>query len=505
MPGFDFQSGLCLAEPVAELGFSKRERTASVVVVLAVFMTNLDLWIVNVALPAMGQSFSHGGRPASLGDLSWVLNAYAITLAALLVVLGRIGDRIGQRPVFLAGVVVFTLASVGCALAPSLGVLVVARIAQAAGAAAQLPTSLALLLAAVPAERRTRATRSWAAVGGLAAAAGPVLGGLLVQVDWRWVFVVNLPIGAATVAAGLAVLPKPVARETGALPDVWGAVLVTAAVASLSGALVQAPDWGWTAARTLALIAVAVVAGAWFLRRSARHRTPLLELHLLRLPRFGAANAGTFIFGTAFAIMLLSNVLWCQDVWHWSALRTGLALVPGPALVPVVTVLTARAAHRFGHGPLVAAGGALFAAGLGWRAAFVSVSPDYVRDLLPSMVLGGVGVGLALGTLVAAGVQSLPGDRAATGSALVNSVRQISSTVGVAVLITILGSRVTADSASDFRLAWCLGAGLSLVAAVIGVQLARTAPPAPGVVPVPPAEPARQPVQAGADGGETGA
>jgi MFS family permease len=182
-----------------------------------------------------------GIRP---GDLSWVLNAYAITLAALLVVIGRMGDRIGQRPVFLAGVVVFTLASLGCALAPTLWVLVLARVVQAVGAAAQLPTSLALLLASIPAHRRTRATRGWAAVGGLAAAAGPVLGGLLVQVDWRWIFVVNLPIGALTLAAGLVWLPKPAAREDGRLPDPWGAVLVTAATAALSGALVQAPTWG---------------------------------------------------------------------------------------------------------------------------------------------------------------------------------------------------------------------------------------------------------------------
>jgi EmrB/QacA subfamily drug resistance transporter len=458
-----------------------------VVVVLAVFMTNLDLWIVNVALPAMGQSFGSGGAAASLGALSWVLNAYALTLAALLVVLGRLGDRVGQRPVFLAGVALFTLASLACAAAPTLWVLVLARAVQAVGAAAQLPTSLALLLAAVPAERRTRATRSWAAVGGLAAAAGPVLGGLLVQVDWRWVFVVNQPIGVLTIVAGLVALPRPAARETGRLPDLTGALLVTVAVASLSGALVQAPDWGWTAPRTLALLAVAVLAGGWFARRSARHERPLLELSLLRLPRFGSAGAGTLLFGVAFAVMLLSNVLWCQDVWHWSALRTGIALVPGPALVPVVTVLTARAAQRFGHGPLVAVGGALFAAGLVYRAVFVSVTPDYVRDLLPSMVLGGIGVGLTLGTLVAAGVQSLPADRAATGSALVNSVRQMASTIGVAVLVTILGARVDAGSVDAFRGAWVLGAVLSLATAVVGVRLARPrrAAVAPAVAPAP--------------------
>jgi EmrB/QacA subfamily drug resistance transporter len=472
----------------ASVGKSNRSRVAAVVVVLAVFMTNLDLWIVNVALPAMGASFGSGGAAASLGALSWVLNAYALTLAALLVVLGRLGDRIGQRPVFLAGVGLFTLASLACAAAPTLWVLVLARAVQAVGAAAQLPTSLALLLATVPAERRTRATRSWAAVGGLAAAAGPVLGGLLVQVDWRWVFVVNLPIGVLTVVAGLLALPRPAARETGRLPDLLGALLVTVAVAALSGALVGAPDRGWTAPPTLALLAVAVVAGGLFARRSARHERPLLELSLLRLPRFGSAASGTMLFGVAFAVMLLSNVLWCQDVWHWSALRTGVALVPGPALVPVVTVLTARAAQRFGHGPLVAAGGVLFAAGLVYRALLVSPTPEYLRDLLPSMVLTGVGVGLTLGTLVAAGVQSLPADRAATGSALVNSVRQIASTVGVAVLVTILGARVDAGSVGVFRAAWVLGAVLSLATAVVGVRLAR--PHRAAVVPVVAAAPA---------------
>jgi EmrB/QacA subfamily drug resistance transporter len=433
-------------------------------------MTNLDLWIVNVALPDLGTSFA----PATLGNLSWVLNAYAITLAALLVVVGRLGDRVGQRPVFLTGMIVFTAASLACALAPTLWVLVVARVVQAAGAAAQLPTSLALLLANVPTDRRTTATRAWAAVGGLAAAAGPVLGGLLVQADWRWVFVVNVPIGVFAVLAGRAVLPRPATRETGPLPDMGGAALITIAVAALTGALVQAPDWGWTSPGTLILLAAAVGAGAWFLTRTARHPSPLLELHLLRHSRFGLASTGTVVFGIAFAIMLMSNVLWCQDVWHWSALQTGVALVPGPALVPIVTVLTVKTASRLGHGPLVTAGGILFAAGMAWRALFVSPVPDYVRDLLPSMLLTGTGVGLALGTLVAAGVQALPPNRAATGSALVNSFRQISAAIGVATLVTILGTHVNTSSTNDFRVAWLLGAALSLATTATGLALTRT-------------------------------
>jgi hypothetical protein len=218
---------------------------------------------------------------------------------------------------------------------------------------------------------------------------------------------------------------------------------------------------------------VAMAGTGWFALRSVRHARPLLELHLLRLPRFGVAATGTFVFGVGFAIMLLSNVLWCQDVWRWSALRTGLALVPGPALVPIVTALTSRAVRRLGHGPLVVTGGILFAGGMVWRAVFVSVTPDYPRDLLPSMILTGAGVGLVLGTLIAAGVQSLPEGRAATGSALVNTARQISSSVGVAVLVTILGARVSSGSAGDFRLAWILTAVLSLATSAVGILLMR--------------------------------
>jgi MFS family permease len=173
------------------------------VVVAAIFMSNLDLFIVNVALPSIGRDF--GG--ASLAGLSWVLNAYAIVFAALLVPAGRLGDRTGQRRVFLAGIAIFTLASAACAAAPDLAVLVAARVVQAAGAAALIPTSLALLLAATPPDKRPGRVRAWAAVGGVSAALGPVAGGLLVQLDWRWVFLVNLPIGVAALVAGSRGLP----------------------------------------------------------------------------------------------------------------------------------------------------------------------------------------------------------------------------------------------------------------------------------------------------------
>lgn len=446
----------------------------------AVFMSNLDLWIVNVAFVAIGRSL---GGTAS--DVSWVLNAYAVTLAALLIPAGRLGDRVGHRRVFLAGVAVFTVASLACAAAPGLGWLVAARVVQAAGAAAQLPTSLALLMAAVSAESRTHAARTWSAVGAVAAVCGPVLGGLLVALDWRWVFVVNVPIGVLTLAAGLRVLPHPPARPREPLPDLAGAALLTVAVAALTGALVQAPTWGWTSARTVVLLVAAALAAAAFLRRCLRHAHPMVELHLLRHRTFGVANAGTAAFSAAFAIMLLSNSLWCQDVWHYSALRTGFAMAAGPLMVPFVTAWSQRLVHRVGLAVLTSTGSVLFGVGLVWRVVFADPAPDYARDLLPSMLIGGTGVGLALGSFIAAAATALPAERAATASGTVNSVRQVASALGVAVLVTVLAG--TGSVLTDYRVAWWIGAGLSVVAAGIGLGLRR---PAGAPAPAPAAAPA---------------
>ncbi|NUR31372.1 MAG: MFS transporter, partial [Catenulispora sp.] len=297
-------------------------RVVFAVVASSVFVANLDLFIVNVALPAMGRSF-HG---SGLTSLSWVLNAYAIVFAALLVAAGRFADRVGHKPVFLAGLMVFTLASVACAASPGVAVLVSARVLQAAGAALLMPTSLALLLATTPAERRAHAVRMWASIGGIAASLGPVAGGLLVEAGWRWVFLVNVPVGIAAVLAGIRVLPaRPPGHDgdRGAFPDLFGAALLTAAIAVLALGLIKASTWGWTDARTLGCLAFAAVATVGFLMRSARHPAPIVTLPLFRIRGFSAASAGLTLFSVAFAAALLGAILWIQDVWGWSAVRTG--------------------------------------------------------------------------------------------------------------------------------------------------------------------------------------
>ncbi|WP_197283753.1 MFS transporter [Mycobacterium sp. Marseille-P9652] len=433
------------------------------VVVTAVFMSNLDLWIVNVALVDIGRGF--GSR---LPDVSWILDAYAIALAALLIPAGRLGDRMGHRHVFLGGVAVFTIASACCAVAPDLAVLVAARVLQAVGAAAQLPTSLALLMASVPPHRRTNVARGWAAVGGLAAVCGPVFGGLLVTLSWRWVFVVNLPVGVLGWLVGRKVLPSGEARRSEPMPDFAGSVLLVVAVAALTGALVQAPTWGWTGSGTVGLLLLAAFGAAAFVWRSSRHPRPLLELPLLRIRNFAIANIAFFAFSAAFAIMLLSNSLWCQQIWKYSVLHTGLAMAAGPACVPIVTFASSRLVHRIGPGPVAAIGSVTFVAAVVWRIAFARITPHYATDLLPSLLLSGVAVGLTLSTLMAAGATALPPVRAATGSALVNSGRQVASALGVAVLVTALGP---VGSVRDFVTGWWIAAAFAVAAAGISLTL----------------------------------
>jgi EmrB/QacA subfamily drug resistance transporter len=435
------------------------------VVAAGIAMVNLDLFVCNVALPSIGRAF-HG---AGLGDLSWVLNAYAIIFAALLVPAGRAADRIGRRTAFLAGVIVFALASAACAFATGVWMLVAARVIQAAGGALLMPASLGLLLSVAPPARRAAAIRGWTAIGGVAAALGPVVGGLLVEASWRWVFLINVPVAAVTLVAGLRALPRAsatAAEREGPRPDIAGAVVLTAAVGVLALALVKADSWGWSSARVLGLIAAAVVLGAAFAYRSARHAAPVIELHLLRRPAFGTATAASVLFGTAFGAMLLLVTLWCQDVWGWSALRAGLAVAPGPLMVPFLAVGAGPLARRVGPGPVAALGCAVYAGGcVFWRLS-LELTPDYPAHMLPGMLMTGIGVGLTLPTLVSAAVSAVPPARFATGSGIVTMARQLGIVLGVAVLVTVLGAPVGSGSASGARALAAFGHGFVLIGAL---------------------------------------
>jgi EmrB/QacA subfamily drug resistance transporter len=445
-------------------------RAVLTIVSAGVVLASLDLFIVNVALPQMARDFHVSGT--GLSSLSWVLNAYAIVYAALLVLLGRVSERYSRERGFLLGVAVFVAASAACGAATSVAMLVAFRIVQAAGAALLTPTSLALVLASFPPERRHGAVRAWTAVGGLAAALGPVVGGLLVAASWRWVFFVNVPIGLVALAVGWRRLPRVPGHRVPA-PDALGAALVTGGVGALALGLVNGGSWGWGDVRTVTALIVAVAALASFAAHTLRARNPLIDPALFRLRPFTGASAVALLFSAAFGAMLLSRVLWAQDVWHWSALSTGLAIAPGPLMVPVFSFLVAgRLIARFGPGPVIAAGSTIFAAGVAWWALAIGLRPDYVGDWLGGMLLTGIGVGLTLPTMMATGASSLPPHAFATGSAVVNMLRQIGLAIGVAVLIAILGSpHSPLDALHVYQRATWVIAATSFVSGVVGLVL----------------------------------
>jgi EmrB/QacA subfamily drug resistance transporter len=438
-----------------------------VIVCAGVVLASLDLFIVNVALPDMAQDLG----AHSLGELSWVLNAYAIVYAALLVLFGRLAEGYARERGFLLGVAIFTLASAACGAATGVWMLVAFRIVQATGAALLTPTSLGLVLATTTPERRHGAVRAWTAIGGLAAALGPVLGGLLVAASWRWVFLVNVPIGLAALAVGVLRLPHVPGHKV-ERPDPLGAALVTLGVGALALGLVKGADWGWTSTATIAVLAGAAGLLASFVARCLHVRNALVDPALFRVRTFSSASLIGLVFSTAFGAMLLSIVLWCQEVWGWSALQTGLAIAPGPLMVPLFSFLVAgHLIARLESGATIAAGATIFAGGAAWWLAMATAtSPNYLTAMLPGMLLTGIGVGLTLPTFMATAASSLPPQSFATGSGVVNMMRQVGLAVGVALLVAILGTPATlAESNTAFHRAWTLIAAISLLAALIAM------------------------------------
>ena len=440
---------------------------------IAAFMGFLDVTIVNIAFPDMRASFAG----VSLAHLSWVLNAYNILFAAALVPAGRLADRFGRRRFFFAGAILFLAASAFCGIAWNVDVLIASRAVQAVGGAILVPTSLGLVLPEFPLERRATATALWGATGAVAAATGPSLGGVLVEwQSWRWVFFVNLVIGIPALVAARRLL-RETRDETASFPDPVGAILLAAAVGSLSLAIVEGPSWGWSSGRVIAAFAAAAVLAPLVGLRSARHPSPIFELALFRVRSFAVANTAATIFAAGFYALLLCNVLFLTGVWHYTVLRAGVALTPGPIMAALSAPIGGRLSDRFGQRVVAVPGGLFFAAGALFFLLVPGVRHAYASHFLPGMILTGIGVGLSFSGLGSAAVAELPRVRFATGSAINATCRQIGAVVGIAVLIAILGSRHGGDPMTAFHHAWLAmvvtGASAGIVATMLGRVRAR--------------------------------
>ena len=472
------------AAPPEQAGpVSDARRVTAVVAVLslAVFMSSLDLFIVNLAFPSISRQYPG----TSLSSLSWVLNAYTIVFAAVLVPAGRWADRIGRRRFFVAGLAAFSLGSLLCGVAPGVAALIAARVVQAAGAGAMVPASLSLLLAAVPAPARPKALGTWSALGALGAALGPVIGGSLVQVNWRWVFWVNLPVGVAAMILAVKVVPESKDERSSGRPDLIGAVLLAAAVGLVALALVKAPGWGWGSASFIGLLAASLACGTAMVIRSKRHHSPVIELELLRSRTFSGAFGASILYYAGFGAFVLSTVEFLTGVWHYSAVLAGLAIAPGPLMVlPFARIAAPRLAAWLGSPGRVAVIGCAVNAGaqLLWLSR-IQAEPAYLTHLLPAQLLGGAGVGLTIPSLLGAGSTSLKPGSFGTGSGILNMARQIGTVLGVAGLVAILSRVSRTDPVAAYRHGLVLVIAFFAAAGVVSAVL-LTARPVPQADPM---------------------
>jgi EmrB/QacA subfamily drug resistance transporter len=443
---------------------------------IASFLAQLDVWITNVGLPAIG----HGVGAGSLSDLSWVLNGYAIVYAALLVPAGRLADRFGRKAGFVLGLLVFGAASLGAALSGQIWVLVGFRALQAVGAAVLTPASLGLVLTSAPPDKVGKYVKIWFTSGALSAASGPVMGGLLVLASWRWLFLINIPVVVLAVVLAVRFIPDSRHVQDIRFPDLLGGVVLIVAVGAFALALVEAPDWGWSSSRVIGAFVLAAAAAVVFIWRSARHPVPVIQLGLFRDRIFTAANIAAMLAFAAFSILLLSAILWLQGHWHYSAIRTGLASAPGPVLFAVFAGVAETVQQRFRIpvGRIAAAGLLIAGVGAVLFTVLVHNDPSYLTGFLPCWLLAGIGFGLAVPATISSATVDLRPEEAATGSAIVSMGLQIGAVIGISVLVAILGLASGAAGLTVYRHAWFVAVGIIAVAGAVVFAISPAREPA---------------------------
>jgi EmrB/QacA subfamily drug resistance transporter len=430
---------------------------------IAVFLVSLDTTMLYAAFDAMRASFGE----ATAADMSWVLNAYTVIYAAMLIPAGGLADTHGRKKIFMLGVTLFLAASAACGLSGNVSWLIAARVVQAIGAALLTPASLSMVLAAFPQSRRAVAVSLWGAVGALAAAVGPSLGSFVIAtVGWQWAFYINLPLGALSLWKGVSILKE--ARLTDASRrhvDLVGMLLLIVAVGAIALSIVQLASPAWSRTELIGAAMTGVIAFIAFIAWARVAKAPLVHLSLFNNRTYSYVNLATFSFGMAFSMMFFAFFFYMRGIWHYSLPLAGLAITPGPLLVMPVAIVSGRLAARFGHRPLLVAGALIYACSGLWYLLVPGLVPQYLTHWLPGLVLSGIGVGMTLPSLSAAAVNRLPPDQYAVGSAVNQATRQIGSVLGVAVTVLLLGHAVL--QRSDFTPLYALHVTLGILTALL--------------------------------------
>src|SRR5580692_11160906 len=467
---------------------TQRSRTvwAFIVTSAALFMASLDNLVVTTALPSI-KAHLHAG----LAGLQWTVNAYTLTFAVLLLTGAALGERFGRRRMFTAGLALFTAGSAAAALAPGIGALIAARAVQGVGAAMLIPLTLTLLSAAVPPQRRGMALGIWGAVGGLAIAMGPLVGGAVVEgASWQWIFWLNVPIGIVLLPIAWTRLTE--SRGPSTSLDLPGLVLASVGLFGIVLGVVRGNDHGWTSITVLPAMVIGALLVAAFIAWEMRTRQPMLPMHLFRSRGFTLTNAASLLmfFGMFGSIFLLAQFL--QVVQHYSPLQAGLRTLPWTAMPVFVAPIAGALSDRIGGRPLLAAGLALQAIGLGWLAAVASPTVPYLT-LVPAFVITGVGMSLFFAPVANVVLSSVRRDQEGIASGANNAIRELGGVFGIAVLGAVFAARGSYASGTAFvsGLAPAVWVGAAAVAVASAValllpRLRKTATAAPA------AEPARE-------------
>ena len=448
---------------------------------IATFLVSLDTSIVVVAQRRIEEDLGHPTL------LTWVFSAYSIAYAAGLLTAGRFADVNGRKRSFLRGLFLFSLGSVLCGLAPSAGFLVAARVIQALGGAQLTPASLALVMPEFPAEKRTVAIGIWGAVGGLAAAAGPTFGGVLVDwLNWRWLFFINVPFCIFTLIVGNKILHESKDPNATKNVDLIGTALGFPGVALVTLSITQSSEWGWGDNRTMAALFGGIILLGLFVQRCRTVANPLLDLTLFKLPFVVAANISGLFFSIGFLGMWLLNTQWIQAIWDYSPAKSGLATAPGPIMAAVFAAPMGRVAVKWGHARVLMVGAVLLSFGTFMLTITMGPEPAYVTHYLPWMIITGIGVGCSMSTLSSSASAFLPPSRFAMGSALNTTARQVGSALGAALAASLAapamanfvkakmsGTELTKDMLSSYYNAWRFMAAIYLLAGIIMIVLFR--------------------------------
>ncbi len=418
----------------------------------------------NIAVPVLEEEFAGAG----LAKISWVISAFNVTQVTFMLLGGRWADRRGRRKVFINGLAIFAFGAGLSGVAPTIDLIIAARVVQAIGVAMMIPASLAAVLPEFPQERHGSVVSLWSSMGVLGAASAPTVAAVLLEFSsWRVVFLIAIPIALAAIVGARRVMSPGLVAENPPPLDILGATMGTAAVGGLTFVIVQGRAWGWSDPRILAIAVIAVVSGVVFVRSSLTHDEPLFDFDLLKIPSFRVVTIASAILSTSTSATWFLYPLFMSDVWDYSNLEIGLAMTPGPVALVLFTPIAGRLVDRYGYRELLVLGATMATIGTAWMAWRLRPDETYFRAFFPGTAAIGLGMAFMLGPANAAALRHIPSAQLGAANAAYNMARMACSAFGVAITTAIIGAAPVGQRLEEFQTGWWAMAAIMAISPML--------------------------------------